>query len=89
VETNTGIDRRVDSMEILTVAVQKGGTGKTTTAAVLAQAAAYRGKPCLAIDLDPQGNLSFALGAIGRAGAGGGGGGGGASNSLAAGLGTS
>lgn len=55
-------------MEILTVAVQKGGTGKTTTAAVLAQAAAYRGKPCLAIDLDPQGNLSFALGATAGAG---------------------
>lgn len=50
-------------MEILTVAIQKGGTGKTTTAAALAQAAAYRGYNCLAIDLDPQGNLSFALGA--------------------------
>lgn len=50
-------------MQILTTAIQKGGTGKTTTAAVLTQAAAYKGKRVLAIDLDPQGNLSFALGA--------------------------
>lgn len=49
--------------QIITVALQKGGTGKSTTAAVLAQAAAYRGKRALAIDMDPQGNLSFALGA--------------------------
>ena len=50
-------------MKIITVAIQKGGTGKTTTAAILAQAAAYKGRKVLAIDLDPQGNLSFALGA--------------------------
>lgn len=49
-------------MEVLTVAIQKGGTGKTTTAAALAQAAAHSGKKVLAIDLDPQGNFSFALG---------------------------
>ena len=50
-------------MQIITTAAQKGGTGKTTTAASLAQAAAYRGRRCLAIDLDPQGNLTFALAA--------------------------
>lgn len=47
--------------DVYTVAVQKGGTGKTTTAAALAQAAAYRGRKALAIDLDPQGQLSFTL----------------------------
>lgn len=46
---------------VISVSIQKGGTGKTTTAAALAQAAAYMGKKALAIDLDPQGNLSFAL----------------------------
>lgn len=50
-------------MQIITTAVIKGGTGKTTTAAALAQAAAADGKRVLAIDLDPQANLSFILGA--------------------------
>ena len=36
--------------DIYTVAVQKGGTGKTATAAMLAQAAAYRGMKALALD---------------------------------------
>lgn len=49
-------------MEVLTIAIQKGGTGKTTTAAALAQAAAHHHKKILAIDLDPQGNFTFALG---------------------------
>lgn len=50
-------------MQILTMAVIKGGTGKTTTAAALAQAGARDGKRVLVIDLDPQGNLSFIIGA--------------------------
>lgn len=50
-------------MQIITTAVIKGGTGKTTTAAALAQAAAAAGKKVLAIDLDPQANLSFFIGA--------------------------
>lgn len=54
--------------DIYTVAVQKGGTGKTATAAMLAQAAAYRGMKALALDLDPQGNLSFELAADTRQG---------------------
>lgn len=48
-------------MKIITVAVIKGGTGKTSTAAALAQAGAEAGKRILAIDLDPQANLTAAL----------------------------
>lgn len=50
-------------MQIITTAVIKGGTGKTTTAAAIAQAAVAAGKKVLAIDLDPQANLSFSIGA--------------------------
>lgn len=50
-------------MYVLTVAMQKGGVGKTTTALTLAQAAAHKGKQVLCLDLDPQGNLTFATGA--------------------------
>lgn len=50
-------------MQIITTAVIKGGTGKTTAAAALAQAAAAAGKKVLAIDLDPQMNLSAFIGA--------------------------
>ena len=50
-------------MQVITIAIQKGGTGKTTTAAALAQAAVYNGRRVLAIDLDPQGQLSFTLSA--------------------------
>lgn len=50
-------------MQIITIAVNKGGTGKTTTAAALAQAAALRKRKVLAIDLDPQANLTYTLGA--------------------------
>lgn len=44
-------------MQILTAAVSKGGTAKTTTCAALAQAAADDGRKVLCIDLDPQ--MSF------------------------------
>ena len=48
---------------IVTFANSKGGTGKSTSAAALAQAAAYKGKKALVIDADPQGNASHILGA--------------------------
>ena len=51
---------------IYTFTARKGGTGKTTTAATLAQAAAHRGRRALAVDLDPQANLSYLLAADAR-----------------------
>ena len=41
----------------------KGGTGKTTVAALLARAMARRGVRVLAVDADPDANLALALGA--------------------------
>jgi chromosome partitioning protein len=42
---------------------QKGGVGKTTSAYVLSTALKEKGYKVLAVDMDPQGNLSFAMGA--------------------------
>ncbi len=44
--------------KVLTIAQQKGGTGKTTVAAQLAVAWAGRGRKVALIDLDPQESLS-------------------------------
>lgn len=47
--------------KIITIANQKGGSGKTTTALALAQAAAASGLKVLCIDLDSQANLTETL----------------------------
>lgn len=54
-------------MQILTIANQKGGTAKTATAAAITQAGAAQGLKVLAIDMDPQANLTFAIGGNTRA----------------------
>ena len=48
---------------VIAVTNQKGGVGKTTTCSALTGIFRQRGRRVLAIDLDPQGNLSFSLGA--------------------------
>ena len=50
------------SASIIAITNQKGGVGKTTTAAALLALLARRGARVLGVDLDPQGSLGFSLG---------------------------
>ena len=50
--------RKGDELQVISVVNFKGGSGKTTTSAHLAQRLAFKGYRVLAIDLDPQASLS-------------------------------
>jgi chromosome partitioning protein len=49
-------------MRVITISNQKGGVAKTTTAIALSAALAEAGRRVLAIDMDPQSNLTMGLG---------------------------
>jgi chromosome partitioning protein len=55
---------RNKSAKVITICNYKGGVGKSTTAAILAQGLSQRGLDVLAIDLDAQGSLTNLFGCL-------------------------
>src|SRR6476619_7238714 len=55
-------DKGPEMARVIAFANQKGGVAKTTTTLNLGVALAEQGKRVLAIDLDPQGNLTMSQG---------------------------
>lgn len=49
-------------MPVICIANQKGGVGKTTTSAALAEGLSEHGKRVLLVDWDPQGSLTITMG---------------------------
>lgn len=47
---------------VISIALQKGGVGKSTTAQALASTLGFKGKKVLLIDMDSQGNVTFSSG---------------------------
>ena len=53
-------------MKVIAIINQKGGVGKSTTALAVGAGLTLKGFKVLFIDLDAQGNLTYALGSEGR-----------------------